>query len=350
MTRMTGSWDILQKFGFKIPAKPHNIIDITDPGKDLDDEQKFVLMSALANAGFINIRAVVANLEPPLERARLAKGTFNSLGHIAVPVGVGTDCFKGGQNLKHETLVSYLAEASEVTDGNRLLVSTLKQAENKSVTLMLNSGLTDAAELLRGNTELFIQKIANVVIMGGVRASTPTKPLLINGLLVPDDAANNAFDPAAASYLYQTLQEFSIPMIILMRSACYAAQFNIHLYDDFAATGHQVGYGLKSRQKDSLQQLWLAALSPEGSPIRGKLPMSRNREWFVNVFCNKQDPGIGPETEIWPFVDKYNQYDPMTVVAALPELREYFFNPIRVVVGHNPSDYWPLTSSYWYQK
>lgn len=34
------SRDILQKFHFGIPTQPHNVIDITDPGKDLDDEQK----------------------------------------------------------------------------------------------------------------------------------------------------------------------------------------------------------------------------------------------------------------------------------------------------------------------
>ncbi|HPV70820.1 MAG TPA: nucleoside hydrolase [Candidatus Magasanikbacteria bacterium] len=327
------SRDILQKFHFGIPTQPHNVIDITDPEKDLDDEQKFLLMTSLAEAGIINIKAVVANLEPPVQRALLAKGTFNSLGHNEIPVGIGTDCFKGGQNPKHETEVSYLAETSEVIDGYQLLVSTLETAEDNSIILMLNSGLTDAAQLLRLHTNLFVQKIANVTIMGGFKAATPTTPLLQDGLLIPDDAANNSFDPEAADYLYKNLQRLSVPMTVIMRSACYAAQFDIHLYDKFAATNHNVGRALKKRQKDSLQQLWQAALSPEGSPVRGKLPMSRDRKWFTDVFCDKQDPGIGLEDEIWPFVGKYNQYDPMAVIAALPELREHFFESIKVVVG-----------------
>ena len=49
--------------------------------------------------------------------------------------------------------------------------------------------------------------------MGGVQ--TP----ITNALLVPDDAANNAFDPKAAAYFYRRLQELDVPMVIVSRAA-----------------------------------------------------------------------------------------------------------------------------------
>lgn len=324
---------LLQKFGIAVPAAPYRVIDITDPGKDLDDEQKFVLLAALQRAGMVDVVAVVANLEPPLLRARLAKGTFRALGYPHIPVGVGSDCFKGGQNLKHETDVPYLADTSAVAAyGGRLLVQKLREAADRSIILLLNSGLTDAATLVREEPKLVTQKLAGVTIMGGVQTLDAMTPRRVDGLLVPDDAVNNALDAEASEFLYRRLQELGIPMTVIMRSACYAAQFPIRLYDEFAATGHPVGMGLQSRQQHSIQQLWQAALAPEGSPVRGKLPMGRNRAQFVTVFCGGRDPGIGADDAIWPFVDSYNQYDPMAVVAAIPELRDRFFECTEVEV------------------
>ncbi len=320
-------------FTIPLPKIPYPIIDITDPGKDLDDEQKFVLLAGLQRVGIANIAAIVANLEPPLERARLAKGTFNALRLNTIPVGVGTDCFKGGHNPQHETDVPYLASMAEVhPDGHRLLTDTLRASNDASVIFALNSGLTDAADLVKREPELVKQKVRNVTIMGGVQHDGLGNPLIVDGFLIPDDAANNAFDRPAAEYLYHALQELGIPLTIVMRSACYHAQFPIHLYDRFAETGHPVGICLKKRQKSSIQQLWQAALAPADSPVRGKLPLSRNRAWFVQVFCNGTDPSIGYDDEIWPYVGTYNQYDPMAIIAAIPELRDRFFSSITVEV------------------
>ncbi len=317
-----------------MPASPYRIIDITDPGKDLDDEHKFVLCAGLARAGFIDISAVIACLEPARARARLAKGTFKELGFSHVPVGVGSDCFVGGDTSHHETDVSYLAHENEVAhDGYKLLVDTLLAAPDRSLILILNAGLTDAARLVREEKELFVRKIANVTIMGGVKSVNATTPFIAHGFLVPDDAANNAFDMLAAEFLYRELQVLGVPMTVVMRSACYAAQFPIRLYDQFAATGSLVGQALKDRQRKSIQQLWQAALSAAGSSVRGALPLSRDRAWFIQVFCGGVDPGVGYDDEIWPFVGTYNQYDSLAVIAAVPELRDHFFDPLTVEIN-----------------
>lgn len=323
-----------------------NIIDITDPGKDLDDEQKFLLLAGLQRAGLVNVMGVVANLDPPKDRAKLAKGTFKMLNMPDVPVGVGSDCFKGGQNLKHETDVFYATgvKEDELEHGMDLLLRLLDTADDKSVTICCNSGLTDMARLCMMWPDLVIQKVKEVVIMGGVQAvqepsavGAPPTLATVAGpdkvrYLVPDDAANNAFDWPAAVYLYQWLQENNVPMVVFMRWAPYACQFPFSVYDQFAETSNPIGANLLDRQKPSINQLWAAANAPEGSPVRGKLPMSRNRQWFVDVFCKGKDPGIGGEDEVWPFVGDYNQYDPMAVAAAVPAIRDMFFDTVEIKV------------------
>ena len=75
----------------------------------------------------------------------------------------------------------------------------------------------------------------------------------------------------------------------------------------------------------------------EGSPERGKLPMSRDRKWFVDVFCGGTDPvmiinnesfPLEPDQSVWGFVGNYNQYDPLNIIAAVPDLRDKFYDPV----------------------
>ena len=317
-----------------------DVILITDPGKDLDDEQALVLLGSLCHAGIVNLKAVVANLEPALERAKLVKGTLNLLGLSDVPVGIGTDCFTGGEKHKYETDVSYAnaVPADELCDGYELLTKVLEGSAPRSVTLIIIGGMTDAAGLMMRNAELFVSRVAAVVLMGGVRHDkSAVGPEFTDGpddvkYLTPSDAANNAFDWPAALYLYQALQEKCVPMTVVTRWAAYAAQFPFTLYDRFEATGNPIGAGLLRRQKPAINQLWKAASSPEDSPARGRLPMSRDRQWFVGVFCKGIDPGIGMDDEVWPYCLDYFQYDSVTIAAAIGPIRDRYFNPITVNV------------------
>lgn len=310
-----------------------NIINIGDPGKDLDDELSFITYAGLEDLGYVKLLGVVANLEPALERAKLAKGTFVQLGMSYVPVGIGTDCFKGGENLKHETDAPYATTEDELYGcGNAMMIDLLSNSTEK-VTIVCNSGLTDIVRLITSRPDLVISKVQELVIMGGVKCNKDDNGVSLATVagpdkvqyLVPDDAANNAFDWAAAQYVYQWAQEHKVPLVVIMRWAPYACQFPFAHYDSLAQTGSAVGANLLSRQKPSINQLWAAANSEAGSPVRGKLPMSRDRAWFVKTFCKGIDPGVGGQEEVWPFVDSFNQYDPMAVLAAVPKLRDRFY-------------------------
>merc|ERR1711988_1848243 len=71
--------------------KPAPFVFITDPGQDQDDEIAMVLSKTLSDIGLVEVKCVVANLKPEVNRAKLAKGTLNVLNMGHVPVGIGTD-------------------------------------------------------------------------------------------------------------------------------------------------------------------------------------------------------------------------------------------------------------------
>ena len=107
--------------GLSLSPEPYPIILFTDPGQDLDDELALIMLASLTRRKYVRPIAVVANLHPSLERARLAKGTLTQLGLGDVPVAVGSD---GGctshRDLFSDTAFAYIASEEEVEKDVRL--------------------------------------------------------------------------------------------------------------------------------------------------------------------------------------------------------------------------------------
>ncbi len=197
------------------------------------------------------------------------------------------------------------------------------------------SGLTDIAALLRDHVDLVKLKVKSVAIMGGVTLIKGTDDVFINdeGFFEPDDAANNKFDMESAKFVYRRFQELAIPLTILTRFAAGACQVPRSFYDDLAATGHPVGIKLLKSQQASIESLWRRANMAAEDPHREKLPARCDQTWFCNTFlAGKGLDRTGNDT-IWDLVVSFNLYDPMTLVAAVPELRKQFFDPTVVKVG-----------------
>ena len=147
-----------------------DMVLITDPGQDQDDEMAMVLMRDLMHRGLLNCRAVVANLRPSLDRARLARGTLDVLGLSHVPVGVGSD---GGSDTHidnfSESSKSYIPPsidpASSGTssvihpDGQQLLLDVYQDAPLGGLVMVCISSLKDAAEFVATHEELFVAKV-----------------------------------------------------------------------------------------------------------------------------------------------------------------------------------------------
>lgn len=229
--------------------------------------------------------------------------------------------------------VTYMASPEEVLDGANLLIQSLEQSQDNSVILLLISGLTDTANLLREHADLVKRKAAVVAIMGGVEQKDNTVVLDDQGYMLPDSAANNKFDMDAAKYVYRRFQELAIPMVILTREAAYAAPVPRELYDRMAETGHPVGIKLRDSQKKAIQDLWFRANLAADDIRRNKLPERCDKQWFCKTFCADQGMDRTGDDDIWDLIQCFQLYDPMTLIAAIPGLTERFFTPVVVTVN-----------------
>jgi len=308
---------------------------ITDPGRDQDDEDALVLLNRYLRMSILDVLGVVANLAPSNKRAQLARGTLDQLGLPEIPVGIGTQCMQPDDDgLDYQFAVTYMASEDTVHDGKTLLRRTLEGAMPGQIVLVLLSGLTDAYEILREEPALFASRIRRVVFMGGVAAKGDNVKIDANGRFHPDPTAQNVkFDTGSAEFLYKQLQLLGIPMTVLTRHAASVAKVPRSAYDEMAATGHPVGIRVRDAQKIAIEKLWHRANLPDNDPRRMDLPGRCNAAWFRGAFLGGNGTDRGLDDSIWDLVETFMLYDPLTLFAAIPTLREYFFEPEVVEVN-----------------
>mmetsp|Transcript_88457 Transcript_88457/g.175902 ORF Transcript_88457/g.175902 Transcript_88457/m.175902 type:complete len:761 (-) Transcript_88457:16-2298(-) len=309
------------------------LVLVSDPGQDLDDELSFIMLRYLVAEQLVDLKGIITTLHPSFDRARLARGTLDLLGLNSVPIAVGSDGgdLEGTHTATFEaTAGSYMPSAHsewayKVEGGRRFLHNLLHAAQPKSLTLVCIASMKDPALFLRDNPVLFVEKVKEVVIMGGVE-SVDSFPM------EPDQANNNTFDMEAAKFFYRSLQHQGVPVIVLTRHAVYAASTPREMYDHLAQLGSSIGVRLRNAQRSSIEGLWARVAAPEGSEARGKLPARCDRTWFMKTFCggNEKVALRDKSDTIWDLVLGFQQYDTLAVLAAVPSLRERFFSPVLV--------------------
>jgi len=307
----------------------------------------YVMMRHLMQQGDIEVCGVVTTLAPAMDRARLCRGTLDLLGLHHIPVGIGTD---GGDTAgvhKKDPFEaggrSYMpSERSEqamlLEPARRLLRRVYQEAKPKSLTVLIIASLKDPAIFLRDNEKLFAAKTKEVVIMGGVKKDYSsnfegkTSEMAKGKFLEPDDAHNQEFDSAASKFLFRRCQELGIPLVIISRWSAYAAKMPRETYDVLALSGSSIGRRLRNAQRGSIEQLWVRACAPLNDPARKGLPPRCDRKWFINTFCGgRDDPARGSEQPVWDLVDGFMQYDTLALLAAVPSIREKYFQPETVI-------------------
>eukprot|EP00928_Gymnodinium_smaydae_P086959 TRINITY_DN71339_c0_g1_i1.p1 TRINITY_DN71339_c0_g1~~TRINITY_DN71339_c0_g1_i1.p1 ORF type:complete len:826 (-),score=137.62 TRINITY_DN71339_c0_g1_i1:93-2483(-) len=334
------------------------LVVFSDPGQDLDDEMSYMMIRHLVSEELVEVRGIVTTLYPAFARARLARGTLSLLGLQGVPVGVGTD---GGDTQGMHSASpfedgarSYMPPSNSETlrmlePGRRLLNRLFSEAEEKSLTVLIIASLKDVALFLRDNESLFEAKTKEVVIMGGVDSSfrserSPSSSSRVSWggsfancelprgqLLVPDSSHNQEFDRKSSEFFFRRCQELGIRLVVVSRWTAYAAKMPRETYDVLAATGSSIARRLRNAQRSSIEQLWTRAVAPAGSAQRKGLPERCNRQWFIDTFAGGQDdPARGADQPIWDLVDGFMQYDTIALLAAVPYLRDSFFNPVSV--------------------
>jgi len=208
-----------------------------------------------------------------------------------------------------------------------MTIDLLENSPDKSVTLVLLSGMTDAAELVSKNTALVKEKVGRVVIMGGVEVENDEVKYDAHGHMTPDKAANNVFDFHAAEVLYSTLQLEGIPMTVVTRWTAYAAKLPLSIYDRMAKTGNPVGVRLQKAQVHSLEHLWKRCNMPDGVIEREGLPGRCDKKWFSKVFLNGKGLDRTGKDSIWKLTDTFQAYDPLAQLVGVPEIKMRFFEP-----------------------
>lgn len=313
-------------------SEPVNMVFFHDFWEDLDDTYAQIMAAYLERLGLIRTWGTIANLWPALVRARVGKGTYQQLGFPNIPVGVGTRVCESIMTYPDVSKILFIAREDEVVDGKQLLVDILRNPSCDKLTLSLNSGLTDAWELLRDHEELFVKKVAQVCIMGDVEMEGDEIQLR-DGYLVPGKAANVLFDQISSKLLYQRLQDLDIPMVVVSKEVARNCKFRFNALDKMASSANLVGPCLFFSQMTKMKELFEKASAPVGDPRREGLPARCDREWYFNDFCDGIDPGrIAPEY-ILPHLKSFNLYDPTNVIASVPVLRNQFFNPTPVEVN-----------------
>jgi len=312
------------------------LIFISDPGQDLDDEMTFIMLRHLVEARMVEVLGIVATLAPAFDRARLTRGTLDTLGLHSVPVGLGSD---GGdiQGVhKADTFVKWAQpympprHSSVFEPGRSLLYRLFQQAEPKSLTVVVIASLKDIALFIREESQLFEAKTREVVVMGGAEPWENTP----DNVLKPDTSHNQEFDKAASAFLFERCQACNVPLILVSRWAAYASKVPRSCYDELAALGSWVGCRLRNAQRASIEALWNRACGT-GAEEREGLPERCDRTWFLKTFCDG-DPASGRKRgdTIWDLLTGFMQYDTIATLVAVPELRERFFKPT-IVNGPN---------------
>ena len=311
---------------------PERLVMITDAGADLDDEMAIIMLRHLVDLGLVEPLAAIANLHPSFDRARLVRGTFDMLGMWSTQIGIGTDGGPGGVGYKDtfsDTASGYMSptfseRTFQLQPGRQVLHAILAAAAPKSISLLLISSLKDVALFLRDNQELFVRKVKEVSVMGGVK---PFETASEGQLLEPDSAHNNEFDAEAAAFFYRRCQELGVRLVIVTRVAAYSCPVGRHIYDDLARLGSPVAWRLRKVQRESIESLWKRACAPVGSRERRGLPERCSKQWFSTTFCGGKVAERTAEESIWDAVVSFNMYDPIALLATVPRLRERFFDP-----------------------
>lgn len=250
-----------------------NLLITMDPGQDLDDEMLLVLLAAMTDRSLVSCCGVVTCLAPSGMRAQLARGTLDLLGLPQVPVHAGSDG-GGSGDASMISSTEYLTRMQPAVDtGAELMRNVLNAAAPRSITLLVVSSFKDAAAWMQEEEDLIVDKVARVVVQGGVKDFKPGVALPGN-FLEPDDAHNNVFDRDASEFFYRRCQVRGLPMVILSRFAAYAAPLPRSLYDDLAATGSPIGRHLQHAQRTSIEQLWRRACAPADSAVHAICPLA----------------------------------------------------------------------------
>jgi len=313
---------------------------ISDDGYNYDSELAKVFMSDLLDRLPLRITGCFAGRGPGKLRAQLVKGTLMELGLDAVPVAVGeddnVDPWEVSQQRPHEFRVPYMARESQLWPhtGETLCKEALMRSPDRGVTFVLHSSAPGGlVRCLKSNTELFIRKVAGVMIF--CEASVRGRKGDPNGSLklVPDTSSMSDADGGQMIELFTLLQSLGVPMTVLSRRVAEAVKLPAEVFQTLSRVQHPVAQRLSRAYRLSIEKLWELCLLPADDETRRALPSHYTRRWFCDTFAKGEDPGPLAEGEsIASRVKAFFSPACLQLALAVPSLRSAFFQPTKVTV------------------
>lgn len=263
-----------------------SLIIITDPNKDPDDVISFVMAGYLQKRQLIDIKAIITtsgDFKARKQRALCTKGAFLSLG-LDISIGIGSDYpFETKEKREYgnaiietgKSLTTFVRQAKNAIqkDGNSLLLQSIKDAPDESLTFLIIAGMRDFYLLLKNHPALVKQKTKKVAIMGGVHWDE-------EGHIQADtDVHNNATDIKGAQGVYEILEHLNIPTSIIHRDAVYKARIPNDFYAQLNDMPHFLGKYMHEVQKKYIESLFQDVLKRNAST-------GKTLAWFFEHFTD----------------------------------------------------------------
>jgi len=292
---------------------------ITDVCKDYDDMAALLILKELHRLGVISLKAVVANLMPANQRAKMARRMFDLLGLQDIPVGIGTRACTKDHSVNDYEFVWERETIDTMRDddfqsGEDLLMQTYAtaQGEGKKITVVLISSLTDIDSFATHNEELFARTTASVQIQGYNE--------FINGALVPRQdkpAANNMFDSPAAERFHALIQRLDIPSTTFTKNVAYALPLSNDTFRRLANTETSVGIQLEWLHFQITRQFYADSIAHQYKVDQTPAVVLKTRTtWFdthtpTNTFPEPED--------LRPYLKRPILYDAIASLGVIDE-------------------------------
>jgi hypothetical protein len=271
------------------------LIQIGDFGKDPDDV--FSLLNGY------KVDAFIATLYPSDMRARLAKGVLKSLGRDHIPVFVGQNICEERLHVADYEFRFDVAESASVITDNDPVGQLLSSGEPTVV--VVNAAMTDLAHFFRYTYDPSKHYIQGIIMQGGYLFDGET--------IVPNTAANNAFDMQSAQFCFAFIQSHGIPFYIVTRDFAY--QYPLPASYSFLSD-HRLANYLQSVTTEALEEHYQLCLHPSNHTKRQGLPNDRDAQWFFDYILDVPLPAILPE-RIANFVETVHTYDVFSTLFAM---------------------------------
>ena len=246
------------------------------------------LIRGLTDLNLVELRGVIASMEPARARGTLVRGTLDALDMESVPALYSVDSSSADST---NELLESLRESVRATgydyllrepdgEAQQALRKEFEKAAATSLTLVVSTVTTDVAAFIRAHGalithtlrssthtlgiassrpftapftlpkltpprredaagKLFAEKTRRVVIMGGVDPATLGSSTA--EFLLPDETASNfKLDMASAAFIFRSCQEMKVQLVVTTRAASAAAPLPSFVYDELATLGHPV--------------------------------------------------------------------------------------------------------------